>query len=53
MSEANALLGVSPAFSQPYSDPALAAIGRIEPNPGNPKGYPPYELSKVPGYTNV
>jgi hypothetical protein len=53
MSEANALSGVSPALSQPHSDPALAAIGRIEPNPGNPKGYPPYELSKVPGYTNA
>jgi hypothetical protein len=53
MSEANALSGVSPALSQPHSDPALAAIRRIEPNPGNPKGYPPYELSKVPGYTNM
>jgi hypothetical protein len=53
MSKANALSGVSPALSQPYSDPALAAIRRIEPNPGNPKGYPPYELSKVPGYTNT
>jgi hypothetical protein len=53
MSEANALSGVSPALSQPHSDPTLAAIRRIKPNPGNPKGYPPYELSKVPGYTNV
>jgi hypothetical protein len=53
MSEANALSGVSPALSQPHSDPALAAIRRIEPNPSNPKGYPPYKLSKVPGYTNA
>jgi hypothetical protein len=34
-------------------DPAFAVIRRIEPTPSNPKGYPPYELSKVPGYTNM
>jgi hypothetical protein len=27
-------------------------MGRIIPTPGNPKGYPPYELAKVLGYTN-
>jgi hypothetical protein len=27
-------------------------MGRITPTPGNPKGYPPYELAKVLGYTN-
>jgi hypothetical protein len=27
-------------------------MGRITPTPGNPKGYPPYELTKVLGYTN-
>jgi hypothetical protein len=52
MSEANVSSEVSPTLSQPHSNPALAAIGRIEPTPSNPKGYPPYELAKVPGYTN-
>jgi hypothetical protein len=52
MSEANVLLEVSPILLQPHSNPALAIIGRIEPIPSNPKGYPPYELTKVPGYTN-
>ena len=52
MFEANILLEVSSTLSQPYSNPALIAIRRIKPTPSNPKGYPPYELAKVPGYTN-
>jgi hypothetical protein len=52
MSEANILSEVSPTLSQPHSNPALTAIGRIKPTPSNPKGYPPYELTKVPNYTN-
>ena len=52
MSEANVLSEVSPTLLQPHSNPALAAIGRIEPTPSNPKGYPPYKLTKVPSYTN-
>jgi hypothetical protein len=52
MSEANILSEVSPTLSQPYSNPALATIRRIEPTPSNPKGYPPYKLTKVPSYTN-
>jgi hypothetical protein len=52
MSEANISSEVSPTLLQPHSNPALATIGRIEPTPSNPKGYPPYELTKVPGYTN-
>jgi hypothetical protein len=52
MSEVNSLLGVSPTSSQPYLNPTLAAMGRIIPTLGNPKGYPPYKLVKVLGYTN-
>jgi hypothetical protein len=52
MSEANVLSEVSPTLLQPHSNPALAAIRRIEPTPSNPKGYPPYKLAKVPSYTN-
>jgi hypothetical protein len=52
MSEANSLSGVSPTSFQPHLNPTLAAMGRIIPTPGNLKGYPPYELVKVLGYTN-
>jgi hypothetical protein len=36
----------------PHPDPRLATRGRILPSTGNPAGYPPYELSKMAGYTN-
>jgi hypothetical protein len=36
----------------PHPDPRLAMRGRILPSTGNPAGYPPYELSKMAGYTN-
>jgi hypothetical protein len=52
MSEANSLLGVSPTSFQPHLNPTLATMGRITPTLGNLKGYPPYELTKVLGYTN-
>ena len=42
-----------PATAQPHPNPALAALGRIEPTPGNPKGYPRYELTDVYSYTNT
>ena len=53
MSEANNSSGVSPVLLQPHLNPALIIVGRIEPTPSNPKGYPPYNLLKVPSYTNV
>ena len=37
---------------QPHPNPRLAALGRITPSPGNPKGYPPFNLAHVAGYTN-
>jgi hypothetical protein len=52
MSEAGKSSQNPSASMQPHPDPTLAANGRIIPAPGNPKGYPPYELSKVLGYTN-
>jgi hypothetical protein len=36
----------------PHSDPRLAMRGRIVPSTGNPAGYPPYDISKMAGYTN-
>ena len=45
--------GVSPAFSQSHLDLTLTIIGRIASTLNNLKGYPPYEPSKVPSYTNA
>ena len=53
MFETNVLLGVSPILLQPYLNPAFAIVGRIKPTPRNLKGYLPYKLLKMPGYTNV
>ena len=36
----------------PHPDSQLADLGRICPTPTNPKGYPPYDVSKVTSYTN-
>jgi len=36
----------------PHPNQRLAMRGRIIPSTGNPAGYPPYELSKIAGYTN-
>jgi hypothetical protein len=52
MSEAGKSSQNPSALMQPYLDPTLTANGRIIPALGNPKGYPPYKLSKVLGYTN-
>jgi hypothetical protein len=52
MSEAGESSQNPSASMQPHLDPTLATNGRIIPAPGNPKGYPPYELLKVLGYTN-
>src|SRR5215475_7821748 len=41
-----------PTTAQPHPNPLLAAKGRIAPTPGNPKGYPPYELTNVHSFTN-
>lgn len=37
----------------PHPDSQLADLGRICPTPTNPKGYPPYDVSKVTSYTNA
>jgi hypothetical protein len=36
----------------PHPDSQLADLGRICPTSTNPKGYPPYDVSKVTSYTN-
>jgi hypothetical protein len=36
----------------PHPDSQLADLGRICPTLTNPKGYPPYDVSKVTSYTN-
>jgi hypothetical protein len=53
MPEENTLPGVSPASSQLHLNLTLTVIGRIAPTLNNPKGYPLYEPSKVPSYTNA